>query len=902
MGSKKIMTANQQTNEVVNDTKTREEIATNVLEDYYAVEKSLTEDGYYTWKSAKSANRGYAEQSHLQHVRNGVDFLVTLYKKLPSNTPFFDEMTLRRACAAFVSHDYHKRKEEEDGYDKQFEIPISDADKFIESCDLKSLAPTITPFEIRGIMAAHHEGADNALHDSVPESIFDAYYLVLAADAIASTSTVEDAWTDVIQQRITSALGNHDYTVHTHTVNIENDVISSILNGAISDVLFENEGWLLLRQYDDGCIYLSTDAEDIEMSEYTEEIYDAFHDKLADSHIVYADDTVESNGLETMASCQRWYDVSRRDVYYQGTIDAAVGVMQRALRDAEKNRPFQEDEKLRIKNEIEPYIETEIQTETRHISGLARGIKTLYISFISYFTDEDADTEWKQDNLLALMKIFEVDTEENVEEILKLREENGDRLEAGTQQWTYKYLISQYIYDKYYDGRGITSIKKTFRRLFEAHFSEFENFESYESEIGVEKIHDEVSNVVNNTFAIDGESDTDTEISAEKTCEYCNANTSASEDGGQHLLKSTPEIRMKTEDGVISLTDETTLCYMCQLEVETRQSHDSDWANGDEDAIYAHYGTEFGYIPMTWRAETKLRQKSLNYSTFTPDPDRLMDTVTDSEKQVNPWDSTNYAEITEWTNISRGFHPNERFSGIPLNLTDSSEPEDRYNAITATIVNSVLAGVGVHFTKYPMQNVDQSSNEIISFGEDLIDELEFYQENIRLNNAKEWIHNAYTLNQLSDDIGFSKRMETLRAFRTHSRAPGSRLLWMAHRRNADISEFNIEAVPRLDNRYGLTLPNAEQIAQSLETLDVPPNKARDTVSDHLSSIIMDETIGNAEKSVLGNTDSLPYHEVAAQQYKSSLETAGKRDDINSVYVDIADTVFIRLKWQTEIEN
>lgn len=890
------------------ETRDREEVAIEVWEDYYDVERSLTEDGYYVWTSAKSADRGHAEQSHIQHIRNGVDFLLTLYKSIPSDTPFLTEDTLRRACACFVAHDHHKRREEEVGFEDQFDISLSDAEDFMASCDLSTLSDSITAEELRGVMAAHHTTAEQGLHDSVPQSAFDAYHLVLVADAVSSNTNVSDMSLKIIQERLTSALGNHSYTIHKHSMSLGSSTLDSIANHAVANVLSESEDWRLLRQYGDGCLYLSLDSEDADTEGLATDVYDEFHSLLGDGHIAYSDDTLEASGLDTQNG-GKYYDVSHRDVYYQGVINTAVGVMQRALRDAGNPKSFQKPERLRIERHITPYVDTDIQMETRHITGLARGIQSLYTSFVNLMVDESADEEWKRDPLYAMLHIFEVDTEENIEEVENLREENGDNLKVGSYQWNYKYIIAQYIYDTYYDGRDMTSLKNTFRSLFEANLTSLNGFDEYEETTGVDKIHAELKVTLARGLSIDGsevESTLDTPLShlteyESGECDFCGGTTTAEVDGGRNdnhlLLKNPPEIQVKTDDGVVELENDSTVCYACQIEVATRQSHEKDWAESDENTLFVHYQTEYGFVPLSGRIEETLRSQSLDPSTLTPTPDAHADSVMADGEQPTVWDEPSYLDYKNWGRHSRGFHPRERFSGVPFPLADLENTEERYNAVISEIISAVYSGMSVHISKYPMVKTDESTGEVISFGEEVTKELDFFDGNLAYSDVRDRVEEALTVNHLADGIGFDSRIDTLMLLAEHSAAPASRLLGMAHDKGVEVDATHAAAVVRLDERFGGTLPSAERVARAFTALDTSADEGRRKTASHLRMYVRGDKPTHAPEEV-NVDDSLSFHDAAAHDYATELERVSEREDLAGITPDIADAVYSRLKWQT----
>lgn len=884
-----------------------ERVAASVWEDYYDTERSLTEDGFYLWASAKSKEKGYPDQSHIQHIRNGISVLIRLYKELPSETPFLNETTLRRSVATYVAHDHHKRVAEERGHEEEFEISKSDAQEFITKCGLDRIAPSLEPEELRGVMAGHHQYDERALHDAIPRSVLDAYHLVLLADAIASTRSAENIRRDQIQERLTSALGTHSYKIHVHEFDTDADLLTQVVNRAFASLLREEEDWRLLRVYPDGCLYVAPHSDEPDYDALVDRIYDKFGESVAESHIAYADDTIESGGLSLKSQTELKYDISPRDIFYQGIEDACVGVMQQAIVDGENTNDFPKNELELIERNIEPYIDTEIHTATRHIEGLARGIETLYVP-LSMVTDENADEEWKQDELRGMLHLFDVDSEENVKEAVSLREENGDMLTAGNAtQWNYKYLAAQYVYDEYYDGRDMTRLKKKFKHLIHNRLSEFPNYDEFESEVGVEKIHDELRVKLAREIEVNGDQLLDPTTLEEalnrlvdhtsEECEFCGMNTTAAEDSGfkndHYLLKETPEIPYKTSDRSDTLDGKTTLCYLCQLEIATRRSHSDDWQNADEDTLFVRMQGDYGYVPLSWRMEAQLRHQMLDPSTLSLKPDEHAEMVMEEGTQPEVFDSRSFPEYQSWSDDERGFEPRESFGGSPTPVADLNDADERYNAITSLMISAVYSGVPIHFTKYPMQNADKRADAFVSFGDEVQEELTFYDGNITLDDARERVEEAITMNWLVDSIGFDGRAPTLKQMFAHADYPGSRLLRMAHERETfEYDDKHAAACVRVDDRFGETRASVELISQSLVTLGYDADDARNRV---VSDLLVRGEIDDQTKQIAKDERELDYFDVAAEQYRRSAESA-KDERIEQAVVD---GVISRAKWRSE---
>lgn len=845
-----------------------DDVIADIWDSYYTVEESLKEDEFYVWTSAKSVEYGYPEQSHIQHIRNGVSFILRLYEVL-SDDMALSPKTVRRSIAAFVAHDHHKRLQEHKGEEKQFEITLDEAEEFLEENDLHEISDTLTVDELRGIMAAHHRMDDRALSEAVPQSAIDEFHLVLLADSVSSTEKGENLRMKMMQDRLTSATLNNSHTVRRHTFTHENDIIQKVVNQAVVDTMKAREGWKLLRQYKDGCLYVSTHADEPETEDLLDEVYDKFHERLSDGHLSYTDRTIESGGIDLISNSDRRYDVSHRDVFYQGPIDVSVGIMQKAISDSRNTKSFPQDEERRINEHIEPYIETEINTKTRRITGLARGIWTLYYSIIQHLTDPTAEEDWKQDGLLATLRVLDIDTEENLEEIKKLREENGEKLVSGNgEQWDYKYVLGQYVYERYYNGSGTTSLKNTFRSLIEANLPRMPRFEEYEDMIGVEKMHTELKTQIYQGLTIgDGLIENPDEDFFEgqetDTCTICNGKTTATQDSGFHddhyLLKETPELDVKNGQGVTQLENDTLLCYACQLEIGTRHSFSTGMGEDHEETLYAHFQTEYGYVPLSWRIESRTRQQALSSDVKHYEPDAFKDAIWGEGEQVEVFKNLNHSDFDGWENYERGFHPMEAYGGMPIPVADLEDPVDVYRAVTAIAISSANAGVSVHFTKYPLQTVDKGENEVVSFGEDVIDDIPLYDGHVSLNNLRDVVEENMAIDQFVEEVGFvGSPTSVWTQFTEHLDYPGSRALQMASTSLSSNPKY-VDTCLRLDEKYGSPISSVEKMA--LANTEMETSRGDTVRGDIIEGVTVEDVV----------TDESSFEKAMAELYVESVE-------------------------------
>lgn len=946
----------------------REEVVANILEDYYECEQELVEDGYYVWQSAKTADgREKYEQSHVQHVRNAVDFLCSLYTSLDDDSTPLDEETLRRAIATLIPHDYHKRREEEVEYSERFEISVDEAADFIETCSLHRLAGSLTAKEVRGVMAAHHLGDDDALHESVPRSVVDAFNFAVLADAVAGSASLDSAHLKNIQDRLTSALVCPKYTVRTHQFTHDSTMFAKLVNKAVANTLNEREGWKSLRVFSDGVLYLSVGDEEIESEGMLDDILDSVQETLADSHLLYTDETTKSDGLQmrmaaddadTEGEDRRTYDVSHRDIFFLGRDETVESIIERAVRDSQKTSPISDTQQTRIDEEIAPFIETDIYTETRRVDGLSRAVETLYRDFVEPMLRQMSGPgeRYSESPTKVMLEVFGVYTDERFEELQNLRSENGDKLDG--RHWLYKYLLAQYIYEDYYDGRGFTVIKRDLSETVIGRLSEFDLYDGRGGE--VEKIWNELTAYLARDVEVDGESladlvesdpvmdflNTDPETEA---CTFCGENTTAHEDGlGRQsdsffLLKYPPNLRMKTDDGATVMGDDTTLCYACQTEIAVRRSHSKIWeekGEGDDPALYVRFKTDYGYVPLSWCLQDRLLWNQClgaDGESFTPDD--IVSHVMANGEQPDPYEGrSSFLDHMTWADSDRGFNPREGFAGWPRPIAPLDDDEACYHAVSACILAAVYSGVGVHFSAYPMKSVEKDNKEFITFGEDAVDEVPFFGETILLQESRRFTEQFISVNELADESGMQEtlvaddevlaenecydadcplppRWEVFRHCIENTNRPGSRLFRQAHENGADVEHIldgRADPIQWLDERFSpedtdkdLAIGVAESMSTKLLKLGFDNQEAAvSRIDADLQALINNDGAVPDEEAmkehILKNIDDpLPLHRQYAREYVDSMYELGEigshePEMLAAIRYDILDVVYARI--------
>lgn len=144
-------------------------LESGLFEEYLkTVDIHLVERGM-AFKPAKSVEFGKTDQSMLNHIRNGILFLLRFNEALEKlNARPLDKDGLRECIALFVVHDLHKLKfgewnqdeealEAPNTIENQFEIPKSVLKGFVEEMHLRDLAPRLKDDDYFSVAVALHK-------------------------------------------------------------------------------------------------------------------------------------------------------------------------------------------------------------------------------------------------------------------------------------------------------------------------------------------------------------------------------------------------------------------------------------------------------------------------------------------------------------------------------------------------------------------------------------------------------------------------------------------------------------------------------------------------------------------------------------------------------------------------
>lgn len=820
----------------------RKEVVQDVFSDYLDLLDNMHEENLH-FVAAKSAKEyDQVEQSYIQHIRNGVETLMLMYWKLPEDHFFVDEKMLRQTIGLFCTHDYHKTKA---GMEDEFEITLDEADMFAEAIGIDAVWNTLDEDEnaseaIRGVMAAHHMTNSRSKKSTVPSGYYDHFYMVLFADALASKTTYNEAVNDEdLKTRANKAL-QKDYSIVGHSLDRKVGNTSMLVNKAVAEVL-EEEGYMLVKVFDDGCLYIkNSNATRSFDSDITDRVLHKFTDEIKEAHPQYNAKGFESSSFEKTNGDTRYYPVTVRDMFYIGLENCIKGIVQKGVTDSNDMKEATDFMEQAVQNKIAPRVDKNIHTETRRVEGVASAVHSVY-RVLRAITDQingGDEPEWRKDPVLATMKVFEVYSNEEAKENVKTLMDEGR--EPRSRSWYYKYLIAQYTYEEHFTGTSQEEMIFSLGEEVAENVVEYFPLESKRVEEQTQHIEGEIRSYLGINVIIDGDKLADFRNEDEiadslqsylrngdkNDCAYCTWGTTADETDNALVqdLDRAEEIEVNvtgsgTHETVNTGNHEEPFCFMCQIEISLRQTLVETW--GDSEQVYAHFKPEYSFVPTSAYTFKKFLdyQTNLNDGSLT-----IQESATDfmSDSLMKPVQDLHH--WTEWNRLDRisslkdAFNPEVPYGGHGIPIGKLSD-EDLYEKITAVGIAAAGSGVGVRISTRAMSQVKYDYNEILAISDKVSENTKLYEDNVPLENLHDVIEDIALLHDLCSYLSkghsiFNDEITAIDHIGSFTNSPVHRVARMAMERGYDLNGFH-HNVGRLEQRFSYKSP-IRAIAKEME--------------------------------------------------------------------------------------
>lgn len=574
-----------------------------IVEDYLRdIDGSLINQGW-DFTGAKTVGFGYHDQSLLNHVRNGVFFLLRLNhvaEKLNGRVLGPDD--LRSTIGMFVAHDLHKTRDM-DHPEEEFEIPREVIDEFVSQTDLLEFAPDINIDDCWSCACAHHNSW-NAKTGRVTLKFDELQGYVRLADAFASSPTPEAAVNQRTRNRFDDVFFG-DLELRYHQLTDVKGILTNLCNTAISTLLSEQE-YHVLTIYQDGCVYaVPKDAPVPTVDEaLIDAVYEEFTHTVRRSHHSYSSPTELVDGIATVYNLG-YYDPSDEDFFYSGPRNVIAALVLKAAVDGDDDDPPTESMVESIEK-VDEEVAVDLE-KTRQLIGVSRMVAGIRKSIVPKL---DANKE----ELDITCEIFDINKEVR-EDLRRVQVERPDLFTGGTGKWEYSYAIAQELLNREFDGIPAKELSPArfgdeVTDLLISRLSAYEGWDGIEESF-VADVRNELIAYFGDVLVIDGLAagldsgltdayDEYTGKRGGKLCTLCNRGTTSTRKSDMETKKSLSTLQAGFSNRVQIGTgkpEKLLLCSPCRIELSLRTAGATRREAG---RLFFHFAPDYFYTPLSW--------------------------------------------------------------------------------------------------------------------------------------------------------------------------------------------------------------------------------------------------------------------------------------------------------------
>jgi len=763
------------------DTDEHDEIALDYLRN---VDGKLIDLGW-GFKGAKTVEFGNTDQSLLNHVRNGVFFLLHLNQVADDlDDRVLSPEDLRDVVAMFVAHDLHKTIYDEDyNPEKEFDIPREVVGEFADKTDLLDFGENASIEDLWSCACAHHD-TWNAKTGRETLAWTERKFYVRLADSFASSPTPEEA----VGDRGISAFDDVFYEnldLGYHSLDETTGVLTNLLNAAVADLL-SNYGYEVVAIYQDGCVYANKCDEKPEVNEsFVQDVYETFTKKVRNSHRSYANETELAENINTVYHLG-YYSPSDEDFFYAGSERVVHALAHKAAVDGDDDNDPSESmiESIRDAGDA---LGIELD-ETRQLVGVARLVGGVRKTIVP-----ELDVE---DEIRATAEVFGV-SEEFLERLSEIDDEAHDNLTAGGK-FDYSYGIAQELLDRNVDGvRAKDLSTKEFREkvgyLLVENLSEVDGWDSIE-EAFVGDIRDELKAYIADILVVEGKSPNyDAEIDdtfdqytskrGGKIGWLTNRTTTGMNKSDMEAKKSLTTLQAgfsnHTRVGA-SKPENLLISVPMRIEFSLRETG-SNWR--EPDRLFFHFVPDYFFTPMSWRMTRALMSRYNDSRSVRVG--RLAEALFESKYGEKEYDEVlgNLAFEEDGgrnmvESMMQGF--DDGFGSFEMAYYKQSENQTEFEffGIFVALAIAGFTGLRVYVSSNPVPDLRaRDFDEMARIGAGLSQTSRFYGESVRLTELQDTLRTASALISLGyaterKDSLFPKYLRATR----NKLLPGSYLL------------------------------------------------------------------------------------------------------------------------------
>ncbi|KKG11215.1 type I-D CRISPR-associated protein Cas10d/Csc3 [Methanosarcina sp. 2.H.A.1B.4] len=786
------------------------------------------------FKAAKSVEFGKTDQSMLNHIRNGILFLLRFNEALDKfNVVSLDEQGLRNCVALFVVHDLHKLEFGEfmddnfavkhDFMDAEFEIPVEAVENFVKIAGLRKFAPKLTDEDYFSVAVSLHKSRFSR-PGARTSRFMDLEPFLYLMDNMASCTSPEEAASirslTALRDGFPQNSPEDQLNLQYHLLDDVKGILSGIINKSVAD-LMEEHGLIMLMAYQDGCVYLSRGMQHVAVSEeFIEKMYLTLENNIQQSTPALSDSESLTKKLETPRL--GYYGLSDEYYFFSGPEAMLRAFISKSITSAhsEKRTGLSDSiiEGMNRVDEIVP-IELEITSEGQNILlEFSRAVATVHKTFVSNMIS---------DNKQALLKTCEIwKVPDNVKTpLLKIMDKNPSYLANGGK-WEYSYAIGQCVMNQECNGIKLRNadVPVATNYIVSQIRNELINMEQWDAFISektdiyrrefTEYLQDVLS--VNGTIYLNESSKLSDHFkeyeSSGKICNLCNRGT---------LLKKED---MKNKNSFISFNftnrvfvgktkpDNILTCIPCGVELALRKNGFN--ASKAKEMLYFHFIPDYFFTPESWDLvetiftkfsdESRVRTAELSRKIF-----NSKYAVSDPEKEgdvdiYDSWLGSLAAEINEgekakgmnmFQYMAQGYINNIGNASVVFYKPSENTTEFHFFGVYIAMVIAAYTGMRVVVSRSPIPAMrGRDFKEIIGIDSINSHVTEFYGKSIALSQLEDTIKAASALIRLGyassgmKDSLFSKFLRIVR----DEKLPGSYLLKMVYRNSgSEFADVNI---------------------------------------------------------------------------------------------------------------
>ena len=567
-----------------------------VFKDYAMVDARLIDMGWDT-KPAKSVEYGKTDQPLLNHVRNGVFFLLQLNSAFREIGDQYDEDRLREVVALFVSHDIHKLYNRSDR-SEEFDISLRDVEQIVEDTHILDIARNLTAEDHWCSARATHI-TDNSMTAHLSLNFSRNVRRVRAADAFASSASLSEA----CGARTIKVLSNdpvlRDYELRYHSLDDVKGILTNFINKTIADYL-ENRSYKLLLIYDDGCVYIAPKGTGrVKLNkDVMEELSGRVIENIRKSHPIFSDpDRIKDNikFIKTLG----YYKPLDKDFIYSGAEKVVAAIIRKGVADSFGEGKITPEMEKSIKK-VEELIGGEMD-KTRQMVGISRIISTISRTIITKLTEDDS--------LEETCNIFAVS--DTLKRTLLGIGPTDHKLLVSGGKWEYSYAIANEYLCREVDGILFKNLdgKQAVEYMTDDILSKLKTHDAWSSidDSAIDPVKLELMEYLCDIVSIDGDmfmlpeskmSDTFKEYSGSgKICTLCNRGTTRT----KKSMKDDSIYPASFSDRVPigkPKPEQLLMCALCSMEMFLRRTGSRSNESGK---LYIHLIPDYFHTPLSWK-------------------------------------------------------------------------------------------------------------------------------------------------------------------------------------------------------------------------------------------------------------------------------------------------------------